>query len=351
MDKNYSTTISAERKRGQHLGAEERGVIQCLKRLGYSNRAIAREINCSPATVGYELQRGTPAYCGKGRKPKYSPKYGEKIYQMHRRRCCRPKTHYVDTPFITWMAEMVQSHKWSFDVCVGRAKRLNLFPKDAIPCTKTLYNLLWKGELPLTLFELPEVLSRGIHRKPRIPKRQSGRSIDDRPAEVEKRNTFGHWESDTVIGRKKKGEPAVFSMVERLTGYYLAIGIEGKTSVGVSDAMALLYNTFEEHFRDIFRTITTDNGSEFADFSEVETYGSQIYFAHPYSSWERAVNERSNRLLRRFIPKGKSMKAYTPEQILMFADEINAIPRRRLGYCTPEELFEEQLDMIYQIST
>lgn len=76
MDKNHSITISAERKRGQHLGAEESGAIQRLKKPGYSNHFTAKEINCSPSTIGYELQRGTPEYCGRGRKPGYSEKRG-----------------------------------------------------------------------------------------------------------------------------------------------------------------------------------------------------------------------------------------------------------------------------------
>ena len=79
MDKTNSITISAERKRGQHLGAEERGIIQALKKLGYSNRAIARAINCSPSTVGYELRRETPVYCGHGRRLGYSAKRGAAV--------------------------------------------------------------------------------------------------------------------------------------------------------------------------------------------------------------------------------------------------------------------------------
>lgn len=348
MDNYHSIILDEERKRGQHLGAEERGAIQQLKKLGYSNRAIAREINCSPSTIGYELKRGTPAYSGRGRKPCYSAKRGAAVYQANRSRCWRPKKHFANTAFIHWMVEMVRLHKWSFDTCVGRARLLKRFQSHSIPCTKTLYNLLWSGELPLTLFELPEVLSRRAHGKPRIPKRQNGKSIDERPIEVDERTTFGHWESDTVIGQKKKGEPATFSIVERLTGYYLTIRIKGKTNIGVTDAMNLLHNEYGEHFSDVFRTITTDNGSEFADFADIEALGTNIYFAHPYSSWERPVNERSNRLLRRYIPKGKSMDNYSIDQILMISDEINATPRKRLGYRTPEELFEEQLDKIYQ---
>lgn len=349
MDNTYSITIPAERKRGQHLDAEARGAIQHLERLGYSNRAIARELNCSPSTVGNELRRGTPAYSGRGRRPKYSAKYGAAVYQANRSRCHRPKSVDPNSSFIQWMVKQIRKHKHSFDTCVGVARCRGLFSDAEIPCTKTLYNLLWKGELPITMFELPEILGRKQRRKTRIHKRLNGRCIEERPAEVDERQAFGHWEADTVLGRKKKGESAVFTIVERTTGYYLSIRVDEKTTDGIAKAMEQLHEQFGEHFSDVFRTITTDNGSEFAAFSEFEALGTEIYFAHPYSAWERPVNERSNRLLRRFIPKGVSMNSYTDEQILMFADEINTLPRRRLGYRTPEELFDEQLDAIYAI--
>ncbi|MEG1926904.1 MAG: IS30 family transposase, partial [Ruthenibacterium sp.] len=148
---------------------------------------------------------------------------------------------------------------------------------------------------------------------------------------------------------KKKGEPATFTIVERLTGYYLTIRIQEKTTQGVADAIRQLSLEFGSQFSQVFRTITTDNGSEFAAFSEMEAYGAQVYFAHPYSAWERPINERSNRILRRFMPKGKSMSNYTDDQVLMFSDEINAMPRKRLRYRTPEELFEKHLDQIYKL--
>lgn len=349
MDKSYSITELEERKRGQHLGAEERGAIQRLKRIGLSNRAIAREINCSPSTVGYELRRGTPEYSGRGRRPSYSAKHGAAVYRSNRAHCRRPKSHLANSSFLRWAAEKLCIHNWSFDTCVGHARLLKRFEGQTIPCTKTLYNLLWSGELPITPFQLPEVLSRRLHGKPRISKRLYGKSIDLRPEEVAERIQFGHWESDTVLGRKKKGEPATFTIVERLTGYYLTIRIQEKTTQGVADAMRQLYDEFGSRFSQVFRTITTDNGSEFSAFSEMEAYGTQVYFAHPYSSWERPVNERSNRLLRRFMPKGKSMCNYTDDQVLMFSDEINAMPRKRLNYRTPEELFEQHLDQIYKL--
>ena len=349
MDNHYYTTIEQKRKRGKHLGAEERGAIQCMKKLGYSNRAIARELDCSPSTIGYELNRGTANYVGKGRRPSYSAKRGAAIYKTNRKKSCRPKRIKRNSSFIKWMTEQILTCKWSFDTCVGYAKLHKKFPDDEIPCTKTLYNMLWSNELPLTLFDVPEALSRRQHRKPRLHKRINGKSIDTRPIEVDLREEFGHWESDTVIGRKHKGEPAIFTIVERTTGYYLSIKIDGKTVSGVATAMKLLHLEFGEKFKQVFRSITTDNGSEFSEFSAMESLGTDIYFAHPYSAWERPINERTNRILRRFIPKGKSIGAYSDDAILMFADEINCLPRKRLGYRTPEELFESKLDEIYYI--
>jgi len=120
MDKNHSITIEAERKRGQHLGAEERGAIQQLKKLGYSNRGIAREINCSPSTIGYELGRGTPAYTGRGRRPGYSAKRGAAVYKANRSCCRRPITVGRDSVFLRWVAEQVRSHKEKCDAAQRR---------------------------------------------------------------------------------------------------------------------------------------------------------------------------------------------------------------------------------------
>ena len=102
-------------------------------------------------------------------------------------------------------------------------------------------------------------------------------------------------------------------------------------------------------FSEVFKTITADNGSEFERLSELEEYGVGVFYAHPYSSWERPQNERHNRMFRRYIPKGISIDNYSAQQILKFADEMNALPRRVLKYSTPEELFHEFRDWVYSI--
>ena len=118
MDCQDYITESVERKKGQHLQREERGAIQHLKNAGYTNRAIARAIGCSPTTVGNELKRGTPPRkSSKGRKPGYSARRGEAVYKANRKRSRKPHRICHCTRFIHWIMEQVKEHKWSLDAC------------------------------------------------------------------------------------------------------------------------------------------------------------------------------------------------------------------------------------------
>ncbi len=211
--------------------------------------------------------------------------------------------------------------------------------------------MLWHGRLPITLFDVPKVLSRKRHRKwIRKNKRIKGRSIEERPGIVAERKEFVHWEVDTVVGRRKVREAVIFTAVEKLTSTYIAIRISGRTSVGVESAMNQLADWCgEKYFCKVFKTMTADNGPEFETFSKFESLGTKIYFAHPYSSWERPQNERQNGMLRDYIPKGTSIERFSDDDILNIADELNQRPRRSLGYHAPIELFDDILDGIYAI--
>ena len=108
-----------------------------------------------------------------------------------------------------------------------------------------------------------------------------------------------------------------------------------------------LREEYGSKFSEVFKSITADNGTEFTDLSSIEQYGTKVYFAHPYSSWERPKNERHNRILRRYIPKGKPIDQYTADEIEAFGDAMNSLPRRHLQYKTPSELYEQFLDEVY----
>jgi IS30 family transposase len=349
MDYQDYITVKAERKKGQHLGAEERGAIKVLAKQGHGVRAIARAIGCAPSTVTNELQRGTPPRkSNRGKPPGYSPALGEAVYKANRSACRKPLKAKSCKLFIAWVVEQVREHKWSLDSCCGYARERQLYREDEMVCTCTLYNMVWAGLLPITPTELPEALKRKAkNHKSREHKRKYGQSISSRPEIAALRIEEGHWEGDTVVGKRGGKEAVVLSLLEKKTQTYLALRIPTKTSEAVMEAMNALHSQYGDRFAKVFKTITVDNGSEFADFAQVEVWGSQVYFAHPYSSWERPQNERHNGLFRAFVPKGVSIEQYSDEDILAAADELNGRPRRKLGYRTPEELFEAFLDSVF----
>ena len=124
MDCQEYITVSAERKRGQHLGPEERGAIKALAKQGLGVGAIARNIGCAPSTIHYELRRGTPARkSSKGKAPGYSPKLAEAVYKANRMVCRKPLKVASCKKFIPWAVKQIREHKWSLDACCGYAKR------------------------------------------------------------------------------------------------------------------------------------------------------------------------------------------------------------------------------------
>ena len=149
------------------------------------------------------------------------------------------------------------------------------------------------------------------------------------------REEFGHWEIDSVLGKKKDTEPAIMTIVERKTRMSLWIKIKDHSSMAIDEALQSLINRFGTKKSEVFKSITGDNGSEFANLSNIENNGISVYFTHPYTSCEKGTNECHNKMLRRFIPKGKSIDDYSAEDMLCFSDVINELPRKILNYHTP----------------
>lgn len=172
--------------------------------------------------------------------------------------------------------------------------------------------------------DLPEKL----HRSPKTArvrenKRVLGRSIEERPASIEDRTEFGHWEVYLVIGSKSGNDDALLTMIEWKTREYWMIRIPDRDPNGVMEALREVRSQYDEHWDDVFKTITTDNSSEFSLLSGLEN------------------------LIRRFIPKGCRIDSFTNEQICQIEVWCNSLPRKIFGYSTPDELFEDELDRIY----
>lgn len=221
-----------------------------------------------------------------------------------------------------------------------------LFTKDEVVSAKTLYNYIDLKIIDLTNSDLLRKLSFKVRKqKPNANVMILGNSIETRPEHINNRSEFGHWEIDTVIGVKDKNEPVLLTLTERQTRFELILKIAGKTEVDVSNALQPLMNTLLS--KEIFKSITSDNGLEFSSLTEAVKSNAEVYFTHPYSSWERGTNENHNGIIRRFIPKGIRISNITETTIRRINVWMNNYPRKIFGYHTPFEMFNEKLELSF----
>ena len=158
--------------------------------------------------------------------------------------------------------------------------------------------------------------------------------ISERPAEVDRKQRCGDWELDTVLGAKGCG--ALVSAVDRVTKYVYFVRVRRRTSKLVTEALANCLGPVQG----LVLTLTADNGKEFAGHLDLtERLGAPVYFARPYHSWERGLNEHTNGLVRQYFPKGTDFRAVRDADVQKAQDELNRRPRRELSYRTPEEAF------------
>jgi IS30 family transposase len=163
-----------------------------------------------------------------------------------------------------------------------------------------------------------------------IPDRKS---IDERPAMVEQRQRLGDWEGDLIIGKNHQG--AALTLVERKSRFTLIRKVDGKQALPVANAIIASLKWVPA-----METLTNDNGKEFAEHKIVSSaLAAKIYFAHPYSSWERGTNENTNGLIRQYLPKERNLSTLTTKEELMIMDRLNLRPRKCLGFLTPFEVF------------
>ena len=186
------------------------------------------------------------------------------------------------------------------------------------------------------------------HHKKRRPRRYCSslrglfpgrRSIHERPASVENRNRFGHWEGDTIFGTKSSGYFATF--VERKSRFLIAAKLETKLAQELAKNAIFLFSDIPKK---LVKTLTLDNGKEFAEFKFIEhETGLTTYFADPYSSWQRGSNEQVNGLIRRYFPKKMSFINITDKMLQEVVKQINNRPRKCLNYRTPAEVLSGAL--------
>ena len=318
---------------------------QIVRLLGRNISTIRREIK-----RGSVVQRKTKSYISKrADDPGYTERncyfadVGERRYEENRMHCGRKCLFIECRDFVRFAEVKMFKEKWSPDGIVAEAKRKNLF--ENVPSTVTLYKWIENGLLKAKNVDLIQKCRRKIRKThSREHKTELGTGIDQRPAEINDRSVFGHWEGDSVVG--KGGKSSVLTLVERKTGRSIVLQTEAKTANATYQALCNLKERLGDTFERIFHSITFDNGSEFAASEAFESLGIDVYYAHPYSAWERGQNEQFNGMLRRFIPKGKDLSILTQEDLDRFASYLNTLPRKKLGYFAPEDLFLRELSAI-----
>ncbi len=250
---------------------------------------------------------------------------GEAIYKNNRQNSCRTFKHLECSGFINYAVDKIKIYLWSPDACVGNALAKGKFERSQIVCTKTLYNYIDLGLIAVINAYLPMKLRRNTKpAKAKKHKKKLGKSITERPSDINNREEFGHWEIDTVVGEKSNNDSVLLTILERKTRNAIIHKIVSKTAEAVTAAFNNIRNIYGEQFGKVFKTITCDNGSEFADLSALEEEtDTKVYFIHPYSSFEKGTNERHNGLIRRFIPKGKRISNYSSDDIAFIEEWKN----------------------------
>ncbi len=305
----------------------------------FSKRQLAKDLGCCLKTIYNEFARGgywhTDEYAIDHWR--YSADIAQQDYDYKQTaKGCPPKIG-SRWDFIQFIEVQIIHHKVSPYVALQCWSKQNSW---TISLT-TLYRYIDCGlYFPrLTNSHLPEKpkrCQRGYN-KVRAAHAPKGTSIERRPKEINDRSTWGHWEMDTIIGKAKGKGQAALVLTERMTNYELIFKLKDKTARSVVSTLSKLSRHCD--FKNIFKSITVDNGSEFQDCEGMERLHTKIYYCHPYTSCERGRNERMNRMIRRYFPKGSDFSELKQKDCTRVQDTLNNYPRRSLGGKTPLELW------------
>ena len=248
-----------------------------------------------------------------------------------------------DHELAQYIEDKIKNERWSPGAVLGYIEAEGLAFETRI-CVKTLYNYIDQGIfLEISnkdLWVKRNGKKRGYQKIRTVAlNNKNGKSITERPKGADERTEQGHWEIDLVVGRQGT-KPAILTLVERKTRQSLYLLVKNKTQKEVLAALRRIKRRVKGDFSAVFKSITADNGSEFLDSDGMKKAlkCDEVYYAHPYSSWERGSNENGNRILRRFIPKGTDIGKITAKELQRIEDWVNNYPRKILGYKSANQI-------------
>ena len=346
------TNCTTNHGKYKHFTERERYKLEGYLEAKLTPQEISRKLNKHKATIYREIKRGLVVRLS-SELAEYSVyranaaqgDYEKKV--INRKRSLKiGKNKRLEE----YIRKRILKDKRSPDAVIGEIKRKGLKIKGMI-CTKTLYNYVDKGIFSgitnANLWEKRKQKKKKHRQILRVSLKNKGsRSIEERPGKIDKRLEYGHWEGDCVRGPRKK-KTGLFTLTERMTREQIILKIRALTQESILEAMNKLENKYRVYFKDKFKSITLDNGREFLDWEGIEKSElnggkrTLVYFAHPYSSWERGTNENQNRMIRRFIPKGTDISKISSKEVKRIEKWMNNYPRKILGYKTANEMVLE----------
>jgi transposase, IS30 family len=332
----------------RYLSREERDEIARLREAGHSLRQIGAMMKRDPSTISRELRRNADPRTGR-----YLP---GRAHQLARDRQRRPRPSKLSQhPALRAEVQQLLDRRYSPEQVSGRLTVEHPGDPAMRVSHETIYQSLYvypRGELRR---ELQACLRSGRTTRRRRGRREiRGRiigavPIGQRPPEAEGRLVPGHHEGDLIKGTVASSS-AVGTVVERTTGYLTLLPLpHGHDAAAVADAIIEHLGAYPAWFT---KTLTWDRGTELARHQHITAAtGIAVYFADPYSPWQRGSNENSHGLLREYLPKGTDLSAWTPAQLQAIADQLNDRPRKRFGYHTPREQLAKLLAENQRVAT
>jgi IS30 family transposase len=311
----------------KQLTLKERYHIWALLKEGRSQKEIAESIGVHPSTICREIHRN---------QDRVTEEYHYAFAETKAKRRQESKRKYtVITTKIKGYIKSKLKEDWSPEQIAGRMKR----DKGFSLCHESIYRYIYDNKSRGgKLYQYLRHKNKKYHNRNNNYQRRGiiidRVSIDKRPKIVEKKNRIGDFEIDTVIGRHHVG--ALVTIVDRKSKYAIIKKVSSKRAEEVSEALISML----EPLKDITKTITSDNGKEFAYHKKVsQILDTDFYFAHPYASWERGLNEHTNGLIRQYLPKKTDFTKISKEEITNIQNKLNHRPRKILNYKTPYEVF------------
>jgi IS30 family transposase len=313
----------------KQLTYEQRCQIEALIKSGMTQQEIADVIGVSQPTISRELRRNR----------------GERGYrhkQAHRKATTRKQDAVRAVKMTDSMVALIEEklcQKWSPEQISGWLQE----EQEESLSHERIYQHIWEdkkagGDLYTHLRRQGKKYQKRSNGKRSRGQIRNRVSIDERPDVVDEKSRIGDWEIDTVIGKGHSG--ALVTIVERATQFSLVANVANKSAEAVTAATIELLMPYSG----AVHTITADNGKEFAYHEQLtKVLGAAVYFAHPYHSWERGLNENTNGLLRQYWPKDTDFKKVSDDEVYEVVTELNTRPRKTLGFKTPQELMHNHL--------